>query len=142
MLKSLSDQNGFSIQELVMTLGLMGLLCALAIIPYNMMQNSRITTRLQAVVQNLETQVRAAQNDKGVFPPVLDQSAIGAVCQNCFAELLSYLPQEDHWFKVSDTEYLFSAKVSGTQESDFRKSKDFHIQYQPTDGQFVIQQIP
>ncbi len=142
MLQKLKNQKGFSLKELAMTLVVMGLLCGLAVVPYNMMQNARITTRLQAVLQNLETKLRVYKNDKGNFPQSLDDSPAGQVCQNCFATVLNHVPQQEKWFKMSATQYLFAASSSGIQENDFRKTKDFAIEYQPTTGQFTIQQNP
>lgn len=140
MLLRLKNQKGFSIKELVMTLVVMGLLCGLAVAPYNMMQNARITTRLQAVLQNLETKLRVYKTDKGDFPQTLDESPVGQVCQNCFATVLHHIAKQEQWFKVSATHYLFSATAQGSQESDFRKAKDFDVEYEPSQGQFTILQ--
>lgn len=142
MLKILKNQKGVTLSELAMTFVVLGILSFVAVVPYRMMQAEREATRLQAVLQNIETKVRVYKNDQGAFPLALDTNPSGQVCTTCFELVLNHVAQQNHWFKVSDTNYLFSAEPTGQSESDFRKPQDFVINYLSTDGIFVSVQNP
>lgn len=140
MFTRLKNVCGFSIKELFMTLVVMGILCALAIPPYFLMQETRHQTLVQAVLQNLETKIKTYKNEKGEFPQQLDSEPTDKVCQSCFSNILEEkLKNQNHWYKTSATTYSYSFNVC---KENCLSQADYILKYDPLQGSVNILQIP
>lgn len=135
--KGYKNQMGFTIKELLMVLVVIGLLCVAVIPQFFSMQNSRRRSEMEKVISVLQNIL--VENSKNTnqtnFPQSLDTQKSQTFCTSCFDVLLKKGISSKLWYKVSDTEYLFSVNGNHENQQAFHEEGDVKIIYQPTTGQ-------
>jgi type II secretory pathway pseudopilin PulG len=140
-------QSGFTTPELLMVIVVIALLCIAAIPQFFSMQNARRETEMQKVVAVVQAGITreqarniAANGDKS-FPATLDEQPTSKPCQICFNKILAKPVDLPEWYKVSNTEYLFSRNGNHAELADYQENGDYRISYDQTTGFLSAQQI-
>lgn len=140
-----NTNTGFSIKELIMVMVVIGILCIAAIPQFYAMQNSRRQTQMEIIVRQVQSgifKIKTADKELSVpIPEILDNEPINQTCQNCFSLILEEGIENNLWYKLSATEYLYSRNGNFESADDYKESGDFKISYDKETGTLLATQI-
>lgn len=136
---------GFTIKELLMVIVVIGILCLAAIPQYFAMQNTRRHTEMEKIVKKVQAAIfqgkKTHEDQNTTFPSALDREPINRKCLNCFSLILNKGVKNPLWFKISETEYLYSRNGNTNTIEDYKESGDFKITYDTKTGTLIATQI-
>ena len=125
----LRSQSGFTLSEFLMVVGVITILCVLAIPQFYALQAARRQAEMEKSVSLLRTAI--AHEIKKAALSVLDDQPAGP-CITCFDKVLAKPVNHPLWFKLAANQYAFSLNGnSGSSATTFTEKDDIKIVYDP-----------
>ena len=128
-----------------MVLVIIGILCFAAIPGYNYLQDSKRHSDMELTLQKIRVSLMKKSQVNGStelsFPNRLDEEPSNQVCKNCFSLILEKGVNNSLWYKVSETEYLFSKNGEPKSAKEYRNPGNFRVKYNVLNGGFEAAQI-
>lgn len=137
--------SGFTGKELLLTLIVIGVLCAAAIPIFNALQDQRREHQVGNVVRFIQTAIDKKTTVASTTSPqtqllqALDDQPSGKPCSTCFNTILKRGISNPLWFKISDAEYAFSHNGNFGSAEKYTEKGDLRVMYDATSGKLTVE---
>ncbi len=140
-----SNNKGFSGKELLATLIVIVILCAIAIPIFNALQDQRREHQVRDVIRVIQTAIEKKKIstpdtlEQKPYPQVLDDQPVGQPCHACFNAVFKRGISNPLWFKISDAEYAYSRNGDFGSAEKYTEKGDLRVIYNATSGKLTVE---
>lgn len=132
-----TSSKGFTGREFLIVMSVIFLLCVVSVPAFYALQRAtrvhnmnQIVLSVQRELPHLATTIyENLPSPVTTYPESLDHQPSQRRCFTCFNKVLKKGINNVFWFKLSDTEYLFSTNGNSGDVSRYQEKGDYRIQY-------------